>query len=570
MPKPKTKTRAKAAAPRATRRRAEPAAAAGGKGARKAPPVGVSALAEPTVRAAVVDWTPDLVRTAELLADQGDLRMAADLVEAILADDKVQGGLTTLVGALLGLPLKFEAGVRNDRGRRAVKAIEAGEDWWSAFPESELTVFITWAVVLGVAVGEIEWVEDPDTGRLPGKLKFWSPRLLRWDGPSRRWMLRVGDDGREIPIQSGDGKWIVFAPKGGRRPWAYGAWRAIARWWLLKRYAISDWGAHSERHGQGTLVAHTMGGMNQFNAGGNVATLRKELVTDLRGLARNSVIALPAGWDAKLLEATASTWQTFKEQKDAANEGITVALHGTNLTNEQGGSYAKAQVLNGVHIQVVRSLAGSLSTSLHDGHLVWWAEFNFGDRKVAPWPAWDVSPPADLKGKADALGSLANALQVLVNVSDRVDVEAILEEHKVPMLAPGAAPAKKPEAPAPPTPPPAKGAGAERPGELADVAHPEHDAAAGKGARRTPGYVRGQVYADALADEARDQAAAILGGDVRKVLRAIEEASDYEGLRAKLVSLFAGMKPALLADRVEKAILLAQLAGRFSVVEDTR
>jgi phage gp29-like protein len=49
---------------------------------------------------------------------------------------------------------------------------------------------------------------------------------------------------------------------------------------------------------------------------------------------------MPPGWSIKLVEATANTAATFERQIALADRGMTIALHGTNLTNEEGGSYA--------------------------------------------------------------------------------------------------------------------------------------------------------------------------------------------------------------------------------------
>ena len=53
-------------------------------------------------------WTPDLLRVAEWEADAGRLRLAADLWESMLADDRLKGVLDTRTDALLGRPLSFE------------------------------------------------------------------------------------------------------------------------------------------------------------------------------------------------------------------------------------------------------------------------------------------------------------------------------------------------------------------------------------------------------------------------------------------------------------------------------
>jgi phage gp29-like protein len=531
----------------------------------------IETLTEPSSRVWTYDWTPDLLRTAELLADAGDMRMMSDLCTCLLGDDRVDGALTVLSGAITGLPMTFEGSPDKRGSRKAIKFLEASEDWWKIFPEAEVQRLIHQAVTTGFAVARNQWREDPETGRVIGPIDVWDTSHFGYDAETDQWYRRLANGQRE-PVDLTSGEWLFFAPRGRKRPWRRGAWRAVARWWLLKRYAIADWGAFSERHGQGTLVAQTQPAMHNV-AGplapggatfGNTTEARKKIASDLQALGRNSAIALPAGWTMELVEATADTWQTFQAQVQMADAGIALAYHGTNMTAEQGGSYAKALVLHGVHIQVVASLAQALSTTTHDDNLVFWAEFNLGARTAAPWAVWDASPPADRKGDADAMGALGTACETLMRVSPRVDVERILEDAGVPLLAeaPAPSPAPAPAQPAPPAPGAPTGGRALLHGTLA------FDAATGAKRRIVPGFMRGQLYADDIVDAATEAATAAGEDILTRVLRAIDNARGYEALRADLKAILEGADPATTSLVVERAMLLAELGGRLSVLED--
>src|SRR5262245_35766096 len=102
-------------------------------------------VTEPSVRT-FCDWNPGLLRAARLQADGGSLRLAADLCEAMLADDRIQGVLRTRTRGLLGLKLSFEEG-HGRRKKAAVRALEAEEDWWTAFPEDALGHLLDWATL---------------------------------------------------------------------------------------------------------------------------------------------------------------------------------------------------------------------------------------------------------------------------------------------------------------------------------------------------------------------------------------------------------------------------------------
>src|SRR5262245_40090103 len=87
---------------------------------------------EPSVRT-WTQWTSARIRSAEIAADGGSLYQLAQLCEWIMADDRVSACLNTRVNALLGLEPDFEASGDKRRSSRPVKALDAGEDWWTAY-----------------------------------------------------------------------------------------------------------------------------------------------------------------------------------------------------------------------------------------------------------------------------------------------------------------------------------------------------------------------------------------------------------------------------------------------------
>src|SRR5690606_5151149 len=153
--------------------------------------------------------------------------------------------------------------------------------------------------------------------------------------------------------------------------------------------------------------------------------------------------ALPAGFDLKLVEATASTWTTYQAQIQAADNGIAIALTGQNLTSEvQGGSLAAAQVHARVALQFIKGDAGALSTCLHNQVLEPWAEFNIGDRNAAPWPKWDTTPPEDKAARAQVLVNVGTAIQALKYAGVPVDEAALAEQFDIPLRQRRAAPSE--------------------------------------------------------------------------------------------------------------------------------
>ncbi len=514
---------------------------------------------EPAASRAIQEWTPAMIKAARSSADGGNLQLAADFCEAAMRDDRVSAALQTRTNGLVSLPLTFEAA----RGtKRLVKALEAGEDWWAAYPATALAQLLRWGIVLGVGLAQQVWVERGATiNRIVPKLRVWSPRHLRFDWTRRTWRLRV-DNGTEIDITPGDGTWILFLPYGDNRPWVHGAWNAISNWHLLKTYAIEDWGYYSSKNAGGHLV-----GVQKEDGKTSSKEKRKELADDLFAAQANSAIVPPPGFDIKIVESVANTWETFEKQKNAADLGMSVAILGQNLSTEVTGPVSTGATLHGRVLQTFIDFdAESLTTCIHDQSLVWWAEFNFGRADDAPWPVYDTKPPEDRKAQADVGKTKAETAKILASTGiatvNEVRIAAGLEPLKEgeggdELVKP--APAVAATNDVPPTPPPSKKKGAPP---------PIIKLRSGRFVRADSGITQGQLYVDAVADHARARAAGILDADIEDVLAAVDGAESYEDLRKALAKTFKGMSPDKLAELTEKALVMAHLGGRHAQNED--
>lgn len=380
---------------------------------------------QPTVSRANIEWTPDLIKVARAMADSGDLSLAADFCEFAMADERVSSGLSTRANGLLSLPLSFEPA---KGGKRAVRALEADEDYWAAYPETEASQVIKWGILLGVGLAKQAWTDRGSTiNRLIPKLEVWHPRNLKKDMQRNVWQVQTTKG--LVDITPGDGKWVLYTPYGGNRPWAFGAWRAIALWTVLELYAIEDWGQYSGKTGRGNLVANTPENYDKKR--------RNDVAREIFDVDGNASIALPNGVTLKLLESTANTWETFQAQIDVASRGKSIAILGQNLSTEVNGPAATGATLHGKVLQVYIDMDGATWTMcVREQSLVFWAELNFGAKEYAPWPKYDTKPPEDRKAQAEIVASIASTITSLVNAGAPVDVRALLERHGVPLKDP--------------------------------------------------------------------------------------------------------------------------------------
>ncbi|RTG95325.1 hypothetical protein CSW51_06960, partial [Thermus scotoductus] len=84
--------------------------------------------------------------------------------------------------------------------------------------------------------------------------------------------------------------------------------------------------------------------------------------------------------------------------------------------------------------------------------------------------------------------------------------------------------------------------------------------------RKERGLVAGQAFVDGLGDRLLEKAP--MPG-LSALLQAIGEAEGYEDLRRRLLALFPGISFAELAQLLEAALTLSELAGRWAQRQDS-
>lgn len=575
---------------------------------------------EPSIRTYTqLQWTPALIKAAEVSADNGNLRLAANLCDWLLGDDRIQGTLQTRVQSLLGLDPTFEASGDKRRSKRTIRALEADEDWWDSYPESELANIMTWGLLLGVGPAAHSWTKrDDHGGRVLALPSFWHPQNLRWDWNLRSWVMLVGSPdtgmavGTEVEIEPGDGTWILHAPYGKTRPWSHGLWRGLARLALLKAYAQTDWARLGEAASRTVVESDQSITDTKEN--------RAELAQDISNIGRDGTIVLPPGYSYKLIEASAATKDIFDRQIEMANTAIAIAIRGGNLSTEVGNGGSKAAAQSQADTgedPKMRFDAQTLTTTIHDQSLIWWAEFNFGDRGLAPWPVYPVKPKEDLKAKSDTLNVVSTALDRMLSNRLPVDIVAFCEQYDIPLrslppeqltagtamfqyhldygvvthnqvlaslglppvkggderLIPSAslvapAPAKPPAPPAPPA-DVAKNPDGTPVSPAAPPFPPKPVARRVLAAADQPkGFVEGQGYADDLGDTSRDHGSDAMAPSVDDVLAVVKAATSFDDMKARLTRAYDSMGAEKMTELVEKAVVLAELAGRYAVLKD--
>jgi phage gp29-like protein len=394
---------------------------------------------EPTSISVLTTWTVASVRHALARHDDGDFYESSLLCEQLRRDPAIFGDLSTRVRALAarsGLPFDVQAsyGVDDRRADTVAERVEAL--WFDLAPEHVLEAIMVDAILLGVAVARIEWRT---------MAREWVPFLrhlpahgLRWDDTAKAYRYITGD-GQDLVVNPGDGTWFLHAPHGDRS-WLWGAVRALGVPWLMRTFTFRDWARYCEKHGMPVLAikepffAHD----DVEGPGGTTGASNATAVySQFRKLGSESVLRLPqgaspddGGWSAEWIEPKAATFDAFQKFLAELRTGIRSVIlgHDTEAGARGGDGELAAQR---VKVEYLSADCEPLSTSLRQQVLKPYVVYNVDAARpeLAPWPRWDTRPIPDLKGRAEMLDKLGDALAKLG--ANGVDIGEILQEFQL-------------------------------------------------------------------------------------------------------------------------------------------
>jgi hypothetical protein len=524
-------------------------------------------------------WTPSKVESAKRLADHGNLEYAADLAEKIFGDDRALSPLQALAG-IAGLEVTFESeATKAGKEDPQVEALE--RDWWHLLPEDTQGEILRWSSVLGYCWAQIkEWVLDDESGRLLPVLDVWHQKNFRWDDLRRTWKAKTAG-GNWADIQSGDGEWILFTPYGKKRPWSKAPWYSLGMLWLGTQYAKLGLFEFNDNSAQPLRVASqrptSADGLVSLPEPGDV----DDLTTKIASLVRGGSIALPNGYELQLLSAAGDGASFFRLIDEVWPKSVSISLTGNNLTTQiDGGSFAASETAVGVKQDCKRTFARCLETTAREQLLVWWSEFNFGNR-LAPWPHYGIEPPKDRKMLAEGLliglQAVAEAKAMGLKLSKDRMAELLgdgIEED------PDFEPPPPPQAP-PPTPPPGNEDGdnesqpdddEEQDDEPRAMAQLDLTREVIQETRATKADDEADKFDDQLIARATKAARQAVGvEDILEIIAAVD-ADDpnpeerLERVRREVLHRFSNLDPAAFVDAVERSEILASLNGRYAAI----
>ncbi|GAA6761739.1 MULTISPECIES: phage portal protein family protein [Thermus] len=458
--------------------------------------------------------TPE--RLARILreADAGDLSAQAELFEEMEERDALLFSLLqTRKLAVVGLDWRLEPAEEGRDARRILRAVE--EVWWG-LPLEDLMTDLLSAIPQGVSVVAVAWEWDGLLWR-PKAFRWVHPGLLAYREPEDRFYLVLGP-GREEAFPYGGAIEHRYRARSGL-PTRAGLMRSLAWLYLFKHFALKDWVVFAEVYGQPYRI-----GKYDPAAGEEE---RRRLEEAVRSLGADAAGVISKDTEIEIVEAAKGQGPDVYERLiRLANREMTQAVLGQTLTSSEGegGSYALAKVHERVRIDLLKADARALARTLREGLLKPFVAFNFGPEylDLAPHVVPEVEEEKDLEARA-------RVLQTLLQMGLSIPEAWLREEFGVP--------APEPQAP---------------------VLAPQE--------RKRRGLVAGQAFVDALGDRLLREAP--MPG-LPQLLKAIEEAADYEDLRRRLLALFPNIPFAELAELLDAALTLAELAGRLAQRQDS-
>jgi hypothetical protein len=330
----------------------------------------------------------------------------AQLVDAIVGDDRVQATLGSRLGGLFGRE------VRHKPANDSAAAREVFDAWVEAWPrialEDVMTEIAQWGIMIRVAPAQVLW----DTSRpiWTPHPQPWHPRYAWYHFTARTYLTSTLDG--LVPIVPGDGKWLLHTPRGQYRGWLHGAVRAIAQPWIIRNFAYRDWARYSERHGMPIMRAYVPAASDP--------TQRAAFVASVQSMGQETAIMLPKGvddqfsYDLDMLEATDRSWESFPGLIDRCDMSIVLALLFQNLTTEvKEGSFAAARVHADVRQAALASDNRALAFTVRRDLARPFAAFNFGEPELAPYTDWDIDPIEDKDGATKVFLAFSQAVQTL-------------------------------------------------------------------------------------------------------------------------------------------------------------
>jgi molybdopterin biosynthesis enzyme MoaB len=366
--------------------------------------------------------------SAQASADNGILRPAAQLYRSMRRDGVISGLLGTRAGGLIRLPNNFygDVGLVEELTRKSGMGERGRSRFDELCPPGELEMMAADVVALNVAVAELVPVQGRD---YPVMVRL-DPEFLVYRWSENRWYFQ--SVAGLIPITPGDGRWVLHVSGARISPWISGLWPALGRSFINKEHAMLHRSNYSRTLANPARLAYAPQGATEMQ---RIGFFKK-----LLAWGTNTVLELPPGYEAKLLESNGRGIDVFQEEIDTCNNEIMVAIAGQVVTTTGGTGFANADVHKTIREDLIKKDGESLAYTINTQVLPQYVAARYGLRAMQSKNVvieWDTSTPKELKDQAETLNQIAQALtqlRALLNGSNReIDIDQMGTRFGIPI-----------------------------------------------------------------------------------------------------------------------------------------
>ena len=374
-------------------------------------------------------WYLSDVETAQVKADLGDFKLAAQLMKAARGDGTYAGVLSTRTGGLVRLPKMFY-GKPEIVDRLQPTKEKPRSEFDEMHPPTELEKLASDGIELGIGVAELVYVE----GRRHPILVRQNPEHLEYKWEENRWYFR--SVAGPIPITPGDGQWVLHLPGGQMEPWQFGLWQAIAKAYIRKTHAQlrkDNWEGKLANPARVAVAPH-----------GATEEQAQSWFNSVMAWGVNTVFGLKPGYDIKLVESNGTGHESFQESINDQNREFQITVAGQTVTTDGGAGFQNSDIHKSIRADLIKKTGDSLAHTINTQTLPYWVAEEFGvdaveDGGVAM--GWNVEPPKDRNSEASAEEKAAQAItQLTAALAEHglaLDAAQVATRYGIPLVTDG-------------------------------------------------------------------------------------------------------------------------------------
>ncbi len=383
--------------------------------------VGGNLQSLPTTR---LRWYLEDLERAQYSADAGYMGPAAQLCRAMRRDGYLEGLMKSRAKGLLRLPKRFYGDTQIAEDLRSRNGTRSVFD--EMLPPAELELLDGDGVKLGIGVGEF----IPVPGRSYPVFCRLEPEFLQYRWAENRWyFLSLAG---ALPITPGDGRWVLHVPGGRLTPWSSGLWPALGSSFINKEHAKLYRSNYCAKLANPARLAYAPGGATEAQ--------RLGFFQKLLAWGVNTVLELPPGWEAKLLESNGRGWDVFQRQIETSDTEYMISIAGQLLTTKGGTGFDGQDNAEGIRQDLIQADGDALAYTLNTQALPQFILSHYGEEALhhPTIVEWDTGSGADKERETRTLGQSADAIArltvALAPYGKRVDIDEMTVRFAIPTL----------------------------------------------------------------------------------------------------------------------------------------